>query len=94
MRMERRAIDSLIWVNLFFHKPIETLRFKTATWDDAAETNCFERMNAWAEILSHIINCMDLEQFEEFETNFICEISFLTRLENARRSISCMRKNI
>ncbi len=42
-----------------------TIRSKTATRDDDAETNYFKRMTA--EILSHIINCMNLEQFEEVE---------------------------
>ena len=40
--------------------------------------------NDWAEVLLHIINCMNLEQFQEgwedfcIITNFIYEIPFLT----------------
>ncbi len=73
----------------------ETLRFRTATRDDAAEK--LLQTNDCAEILSHIINCMNLEQFEECAcfiwehfyiiiANFICEIPFLTAW-NTRRSI-------
>ncbi len=36
----------------------------TPTCDDDAETNYFTT-NDWAKILSHIMKCMNLEQFEE-----------------------------
>ncbi len=33
----------------------------------ARRRNKYFKTNVWAEILSHIINCMNLEQFEEVE---------------------------
>ena len=62
---------------------LETLRFKTATRDDD-----LVQTNDLAEILSHTINCMNLEQFEEVEIRiFLVEkipTSLLTQFQTER----------